>query len=582
MGVSMNGTETLIWLFGGIALILWSVRMIRTGMNRALGNRLHAIVGNASSNRIRSYFGGLLVTCALQSSTATSLIVASLARQRVIATASGLAIMLGADVGTTLAAQLLSFKVHWLAPLFMLFGYGVFSRNENSALRHAGRILIGLGLLMLALRLIMEATEPLRSNPVMLEVITAMSSDPLLCLTVAAMLTWLAHSSLATVLLVMSMASSGLIPLQPAMILVLGANLGGVIAPIVASASYEPAGRRVPAANALVRVIGVLACLPLIGFASQYVALSSTDIARQLVNFHTAFNVLLSLLALPWCGTVAGILQKLIPDQKEEASAGTPMFLDERTLETPDVAITVATREARRMADILSVMLHQTMLAIRVEDPGMIQHIRQTDNTVDQLYDRIKLFVTRIAGTELDHEQSTRAMEIVTFVTNLEHIGDIIDKSLMDLAEKRLKQGISFSEDGIREIESLHAEICGSLDLAISIFNTGDVSLAKQLIARKQDMQQRERNSYDAHLIRLASGTPNTVKSSSLHVDIIRDLRRIHSHLVAIAHSVIDENRTFPSVAKSRVAHEAAGNSDSTDETCLSLLGGQPAANPQT
>jgi phosphate:Na+ symporter len=557
----MNGSETLIWLLGGIALVLWSVRMIRTGTNRAFGNRLHSFVGRISKNRLGAYFGGMAVTCGLQSSTATSLIVAALARQGAVTTAAGLAIMLGADVGTTLAAQLLSFKVHWLSPLLILAGYALFSRYEQNPRRHIGRIMIGLGLLMLALRLIMEATDPLRSHPVMIEVVQALANEPLLCLLITALLTWLAHSSLATVLLIMSMASGGLVPLDAAVIMVLGANLGGVIAPIVASASYEPAGRRVPAANALVRIIGVVLCLPFAAMTLPYLAHFAPDPARQIVNFHTAFNLILSLAALPWCNSVAAVLTRMLPDAEEEVKPGTPMYLDERTLETPAVAITAASREARRMADMLSVMLHQTMLAIRVNDRTVIERIRETDDAIDRLYDKIKMFVTRIAREDLDEDESTRAMEIIAFVTNLEHVGDIIDKSLMDLAEKRVKAGISFSAEGIAEIEAIHASLCASLDMAIGIFTTRDQDLAHALLKRKSEMRMRERESYDAHLVRLTSGNPATMKSSSLHLDIIRDLRRIHSHLTAIAYAVLDQHG-LPAMPKreAEVAGHANGN----------------------
>ncbi|MEM6901757.1 MAG: Na/Pi cotransporter family protein [Pseudomonadota bacterium] len=538
----MNGSETLIWLLGGVVLILWAIRMIRTGMTRAMGSKLHDLVGIAARNPVTAYLSGVIVTCGLQSSTATSLIVASLARQGAVTTAAGLAIMLGADVGTTLAAQILSFRVDWLAPVFILVGYIVYRRYEHDPKRHFGRIAIGLGLLILALGLITEATDPLRSHPIMVQLLQAMAGEPLLCLVFAAIVTWLAHSSLATVLLVMSISAGGALPMDAAFMLVLGANLGGVIAPIVASASYETAGRRVPAANALVRIVGVIVALPFLPLVMQYVPTIDADPARQVVNFHTGFNLVLSLLALPWCFAVARILTSLMPDEPQGETPGTPLYLDERTLGAPTVAIAGATREARRMADQLSGMLHQSMAAIRTNDAAIIDRIREADDALDQLYGRIKLFVTQISFEELDPEESERAMEIITFVTNLEHAGDIIDKNLMDLADKKRKKGVDFSPEGISEIESLHMNVCSSLDLAIGVFTTRDRDLARDLLERKAALRQLERDSYDAHLQRLVSGNPATIESSSLHVDIIRDLRRIHSHLTAIAHAVLDQD----------------------------------------
>ena len=535
----MTGSEILLWMIGGVTLILWSVRMIRTGMSRAFGSNLHAVIGRLASNRLAAYFSGMAVTLALQSSTATSLIVASLAHQGALSTAAGLAIMLGADVGTTLAAQFLSFKVHWLAPLTITLGYVIFSLHEGGPKKHFGRVLIGLGLLMLALRLIMQASEPLRGNPVIAEVMQSLSSEPLLCLLLAAILTWLAHSSLAIVLLVMSLADGGTLTPIAAVTLVLGANLGGTLAPLVATAGQAVAARRIPAANTLVRLIGVIVTLPLIGVAVHWLGKIDPEPARMVVNFHTFFNVILSILALPFCKTVGKILEKLLPDQPAPDDGSQPLYLDDRLLETPAVALAAAAREARRMSDVLAGMLHKSMICLRQSDDRLIDDVRRTDDIIDRLNEAIKLYVTKIARQEVDTDQSARAMEIIAFVTHLEHAGDIIDKNLMELAIKKHKSGVTFSHEGIAEIEDIHASITRSLDLAIGAFTTRDHAMARELLSRKADMRDQERRSYDAHLARLTAGNPDTIKTSGLHLDIVRDLKSMHSQLLAIAHAVL-------------------------------------------
>lgn len=545
----MSGSEILLWMIGAVTLILWSVRMIRTGMSRAFGSKLHAVMGKLAKRRMAAYAAGILVTIALQSSTATSLIVASLAHQGALSTSAGLAIMLGADVGTTLAAQFLSFKVHWLAPLFITIGYITFNAHEGGPKKHFGRVLIGLGLLMLALRIIMQSSEPLRGNEVVAEVIQSLSKEPLLCLLVGAIMTWLAHSSLAIVLLTMSLADGGTLTPVAALTLVLGANLGGTFAPLFATAGQGVAARRIPAANCFVRLIGVLIALPLIGYAVEWLSMIDKDHARLVVNFHTGFNIILSILALPFCQTVGRFLERIIPDTPPIDDGSQPLYLDERLLETPGVAIAAAAREARRMADVMAAMLHKTMICLRQGDERLIEEIRTTDNIIDRLNEAIKLYVTKIARQELDTEDSARAMEIIAFVTHLEHAGDIIDKNLMDLAGKKLKSGVSFSREGIGEIETLHAGITRSLDLAIGAFTARDPEIAKRLIARKTEMRELERRSYDAHLARLTAGNPDTIKSSSLHLDIVRDLKVMHAQFVGIAHAILT-----PSVMPERIA----------------------------
>lgn len=539
----MSGSEILLWMIGGVTLILWSVRMIRTGMSRAFGSKLHAVMGALARRRVAAYLAGILVTIALQSSTATSLIVASLAHQGALSTSAGLAIMLGADVGTTLAAQFLSFKVHWLAPLMITIGYVTFNAHESGPKKHFGRVLIGLGLLMLALRLIMQSSEPLRHNPMVAEIIEALAKEPLLCLLVGGILTWLAHSSLAIVLLIMSLADGGALSTSAALTLVLGANLGGTFAPLLATAGQGVAARRIPAANTFVRLLGVVAALPLCGMAVDWLGHIDKDPARIVVNFHTGFNIILSLLALPFCQTVGRFLERIIPDAPPVNDGSQPLYLDDRLLETPGVAIAAAAREARRMGDVLAAMLHKTMICLRQGDDRMVDEIRQIDNVIDRLNESIKLYVTKIARQELDSDDSARAMEIIAFVTHLEHAGDIIDKNLMELALKKNKSGVTFSREGIAEIEGLHAGITRSLDLAIGAFTSRDPEMARRLVDRKAEMRELERRSYDAHLARLTAGNPDTIRTSSLHLDIVRDLKVMHSQFIAIAHAILTPSR---------------------------------------
>ncbi len=536
----MNATSLLIQMIGSVALLLWAVRMIRTGVTRAFGARLRGLVARAAGSRLRAFAAGFAVTVLLQSSTATALIVTSLASRGVMATAAALAVMLGADVGTTVAAQILSFKLHALAPLLITVGVGMFLSAEAGIRRHLGRFSIGLGLLLLSLRLLLEATAPLRESALLSSVLAALTSEPLLAILLAALLTWFAHSSLAIVLLIMSLAGHGVIAAVPAFALVLGANLGGGIAPVVATAGSAPAGRRAPVGNLVMRALGVVLAIPLLPYAAPYLAALEADAARQVVNFHTAFNILLAVIMLPWVGQLALLCERLFPEPPPEADPAAPRYLDREALDTPPVALAAAAREALRMGDVVQSMLSASLDALERNDLALIQKIRSQDNILDRLHESIKMYLTEISRQELDRAESRRYQEILSFITNMEHIGDIIDLNLMEIAEKKARGQLRFSREGAAELRRIHAKVMDHLQLALGIFMTGDARLARQLVAEKQLLRQLERQAYENHLRRLQARIADTVQTSSLHLDVIRDLKRINSHLTAIAYPLLE------------------------------------------
>ncbi len=537
----MTATAVLVELLGIVALLLWAVRLVRTGITRAFGPRLRSLVARAANNRSRGFAAGFLVTVALQSSTATALIVASLASRQVLPTLTALAVMLGADVGTTVAAQILSFKPHILSPALLLVGVALYVTYESGPQRHIGRILVGLGLLLLALRLMLETTAPLRESPALVAVIAMIGDEPTIALVVAALLTWLAHSSLATVLLIMSLAEHGVIGPETAFAFVLGANVGGGIAPVVMTLRSEAPGRRAPIGNLVLRTAGALLLLPLVPWIAPYVALLEADVARQVVNFHTAFNLALALAAMPFLGALRSLLEWLLPEPPPSEDPAAPRYLDREALDSPSVALAAAAREALRMGDVVQDMLGRSIDALRTNDLHLINEIKAEDDILDRLHEAIKFYLTEISKNELDQSESRRYQEILSFVTNMEHIGDIVDLNLMEIAEKKAMENVRFSAQGFAELSNIHEKIMEHLQLALSVFMTRDVRLARQLVAGKATVRELERRAYENHLKRLAQGVPDTIQTTSLHLDVIRDLKRINSHLTAVAYPLLEE-----------------------------------------
>ncbi len=532
--------EILINIFGGVALMLWGIRMVRTGVMRSFGAELRRVLAMSAGRPLQGFGVGFAVTTVLQSSTATTLILSSFAGRGLIGGAAALAIILGADVGTTIVVQVLSFDLTWLSPMLIGAGVIAFLSSEKSKRRSLARTAIGLGLILLALKLIGQASVPLRENEVLSLIVQPLSNELLLAVFLTALLTWVAHSSVAVVLFVMSLAALQVLNMQLALAMVLGANLGGGIIPVIATLGEKPAGRRVAIGNFMMRAIGVLVIVGLLPWMQPYLAILSSDPSHMVANFHTAFNVVLALAFLPFVSVVHKLTKRIIPSQDASDDPGAPKYLDQSSFDAPAVALSCAARESLSMGDTVRDMLARSLEVFRGNNPELLREIERADDIVDQLHESIKLYLTRLSREELDTAESERNVEVLSFTTNLEHIGDIIDKNLMDLASKKIKKRASFSQDGFRELETFHGHILENFDLAMNVFMTGDLEMARRLIQQKVAVRDLERIYAEAHYARIGEGRPESIETSSLHLDVLRDLKRINGHLTSVAYPILD------------------------------------------
>jgi phosphate:Na+ symporter len=535
------GSLTLLDLMGGVALLLWGLHMVHSGVVRAFGSNLRRFLGRALRNRFLACGAGVAVTALLQSSTATGLMTASFVSGGSVELVPALAIMLGANIGTTLIVQLLSFNASAAAPILILVGVVAFKRSEKPRTRDLGRVAIGVGLMLLSLHILLDTLAPAENAPIVRGLLAAMTGDPLLCLLLAALLTWAAHSSVTVVLLVMSLAYANFISPVAAISLILGANLGSAINPLVeGSQSDNPASRRLPLGNLLNRVVGCVLVLPFVQPIAQAFAHFESNPSRMAADFHTAFNVALALLFILPLDGLAAFLTRLLPERVKPSDLSTPLYLDEAALTTPSVALVCAARETLHIGDIVETMLRQTMVALLTDNRELIAEISRMDDAVDKLDEAVKLYVTKITRDSLGERDGQRAMEIISFSINLEHVGDIIDKNLMELANKKIKRKLVFSKEGAAELRAFHQEVLDNLKLGFSAFLSEDVAIARKLINEKAQLRAAEFAAAESHLARLREGRPESIESSSLHLDILRDLKRIHSHICSAAYPVLE------------------------------------------
>ena len=526
---------------GGVALLLWGLHMVQSGILRAFGSDLRHLLSKALGNRFAAFAAGLGLTTLLQSSTATALMTASFTAQGAIGLVSALAILLGANVGTTLIVQLLSFNISAAAPALFIAGVVAFRSGSRSRIKDLGRVSIGLGLVLLALHILLDTLQPAESAPGARVLLGAITGDPVMCILLAALLTWLAHSSVATVLLIMSLAYSTFITPTATLALVLGANLGSAINPLFEGARRgDAASYRLPVGNLLNRLVGVVLVAPFLHPIAEAMRALQPDMAKMTAEFHMAFNVLLAVAFIGLLGPLARLLEKLFPARKDAADPASPRYLDETALDTPSLALADAARETLRMGDLVEVMLQQVMRALMTNDRALVREVSRMDNVVDKLDEAIKLYVTKLTRGSLDEREGHRAMEIISFSINLEHIDDIIDKNLTELAAKKIKRKFQFSSEGAEELAAFHKRILESLRIALGVFMSGDIKDARKLIAEKAQLRNAELAAAERHFERLRAGRPETLETTSLHLDVLRDLKRIHSHICSVAYPVLE------------------------------------------
>jgi phosphate:Na+ symporter len=541
------GSIVLLDLMGGVALLLWGLHMVLSGVLRAFGPNLRRFLAKALRNRFSAFGAGLCLTALLQSSTATGLMTASLTADGLVSLVPALAIMLGANVGTTLIVQVLSFDISALAPVLFIAGLVAFRVGGSSLTKALGRIAIGLGLMLLALHILLDTLAPAEQAPAVRELLASLTGDPVLCILIAAALTWAAHSSVAVVLLVMSLAYSHFVTPEAAVALVLGANLGSAVNPLVEGGIQgDPASRRLPVGNLINRFVGILIVVPFLPAITRELTALQPDAARMTAEFHMLFNIALAAVFIGALDPLARLLVRILPEKKQPSDAALPRYLDEAALATPPLALANAARETIRMGDTVEAMLRDIMTALLNNDRKLATEVSRMDNVVDGLDEAIKLYITKLTRDSLDDREGHRAMEIISFTINLEHIGDIIDKNLCQLALKKIKRGNQFSPEGAAELTAFHKRVCESLQAAFGIFMTGDVEAARRLVREKAELPKAELEAADRHFERLREGRPESLETTSLHLDVLSDLKRIHSHICSVAYPVLEAAGELP------------------------------------
>ena len=543
----MSGSLVLLHLAGAVALLLFATRQVRTGVERAYGDVLRHRLRAILKNPLLAVGAGAALAICLQSATAVALIVGSFAGSGIVGGTAGLLAVLGADVGSALVVKLLSFDLELLVPVCLVAGTALFMATTRRDLLQLGRILIGIGLLILSLRMIGEASEPLRQSQILPVVVNYLSGDPVTAFLLAAIMTWLFHSSVAAILLIVALAARGLVPAELGVVLVLGANIGGGIIAVMLSRAAPLKARIVPLGNLIMRGAGALVAMIAVVWLKPPLGLLGAGIPEQLVHAHIAFNLLLVLIGMPLAGIVFRLAERitLMNARKtpEEQLATTELSaLSEAALDSPSQALANATREVVRVCETVEIMLKRIMELYEAADDDKIKALSALDDRVDRKHAAIKLYLAKVTSRTLTEAEALRCQELIGACVKLEQVGDIIVRNMLVHVKKKLDRGLGFTEEGWRELAAFHTAVLANARMAFNVLVSRDPETARQLVVEKDRLRDLEKATSQSHFLRLRDGTPKSVETSSIHLDTIRDLKQINSLLASMAYPVLEEH----------------------------------------
>ena len=526
--------------------MLFGIRSLRKGTDRVFGAKFRKLVQTATQGRVRAVLAGFLISILAPSSTAMALLSVEAVSAGYAALQQVLALMLGANVGFTITVQLLAFKFYVYNAYFIAIGVPLYLFNKRQNVLGAGQALFGVGFLLLAIQILSAAVAPMKNSADMLELIKVFENHPFWLVMLAIVLQVGVQSSTTTIGIGIALCSQQVIHLEAALAIVIGANIGIGVTSLVAGFSQIDT-RRMALGVLFIKLVGAAIIVPIlpgvVGLLEPLTMAGETHDTQLIANVHTAFNIGLALLFLPLVPFLSRVLEKWVPSRGSAEDKVGARYLDPSALESPPLALGQATREILHMADVLRGMLRNAYRCFQEGNETLCEKVRKEDDTVDLLNNEIKAYITRLSQQALNTEDSRREIALLTFANELENVGDIIDKNLIELAEKKIALRVDFSKEGWVELEGYFQKVLENFEIAISAFASQDKILAEQLLRHKQHINELERDLRNRHFHRLQEGLTESFETSAIHLDVLTNLKRINSHLTAAAYPILENGR---------------------------------------
>ena len=531
----------LLNIAGAAALLIYAVRMVRTGVERAFAVQLRRWLRASSGNRVLAAGSGAIVALLLQSATALAVMAGGFIATGAISASVGLAMLLGADVGSPIVVQALVLRPSWLAPLLLLAGVATFLRSQEKPGRQIGRILIGLALVFVALGMIADASVPIRTLPELQVVAVYLQSDPVSAFVLGALLAWVVHSSVATILLVMTFAAEGILSIPVATAVVLGANLGGSLIAVTLMLGATAGARQMVWANAILRGGGAAACLTALTLVSHDWSWLGAQAGQQVINLHLVFNLLVLVLGLPLVGPLQRAVALVIRDSATGVSDERPSALDPAALGNPDRAVACAAREVLHMGELAEAMLRPVMPLFLKWDQTVAAGLLDSEMRLDQMYSATKTYLSQLDIRGPDLDLTRKVAELLDQAALYEAAGDSVTRLAMGLAKKLNSEGVRFSARGTDDLSEFHDFVLTNAQAALHVQMSGNPAAARELVRQKERARQLERFYQDAHLDRLRDGNPETSATSNIHLETLRELKQINTCFITVAYPILTE-----------------------------------------
>ncbi|MDC9720541.1 MAG: Na/Pi cotransporter family protein [Gammaproteobacteria bacterium] len=516
-------------------MLIWGLKRVQQGMKRAFGGRLTYFIRDRFAGVWSALGLGVMLTLILQSSTASALLAASLGVQG----EAGLALLLGADVGTTLVALILSFDLSALSPLLVAIGVFMELRAKDKRQHGIGEALMGLGLMLLALGLLRQQAVPLQGSDLFSEMLRSLIAEPWLAIVFAALLTFLLHSSLVMVLLLAGLVGAQVIGVESGLLLILGVNIGSAGIPVYLSRKSSNAKRVAPLGNLILRTIGAMAFAPWVSevhFGLNYVSL---DPAWQVVLMHCLFNVVVAAFGMLIVSQLAGWIDTRLP-RETLAPLPSPKYLKDVQDTAPSAALANVVRDTLTMGELLEEMLREVHLGMTERYDALEKKIHQSDDIIDDFHQQINAYLLELGGQDLTEDERHRCQDLLLFITNIEHAGDTLERSMTLLLKKKNSLHIDFTAYEHEALDTNMKAIFKVMPMSFQVMMSEDVSSARGLIQAKHEFNTSHQQYLDGQQHRAMQADKTNPLAHSLFTDLMRDIKRLHSHFTAIAYPVLN------------------------------------------
>lgn len=531
--------QFLINIAGAAALLIWAVRLLRTGVERAYAVQLRTVLRRSNSSRWQAAGNGVIAALCLQSATAVAVLVSNFTIKGGVGLWAGIAILLGADIGSAIVSQILLVRQEFMIPLLLLVGVVLFLRSSRNELRQFGRILIAIALIFVSLEMIRTATAPLTDSPAAASVMAYLGTDIVTSFLIGALFAWAVHSSVAAVLFFVTLNTQGLLPVSGAAAMILGANAGGAFLAFVLTLTAAPTARKMVIANLGLRGGG--AALMLVAISQGLFELSwlGEDPARQAINLHLAFNFGLALVCLPLLGMIVKVVEALIPSATDATITHIhTSALDPATLSHPNRALDCAAREILKIGEQAESMLRSVPRLYEDWDDALVKAMEEKAELVRSMHEDTKLFLAQLNHEKLREEQRERSSDLANIAYHLETAAEAISTGLIDQVRQIRAENSEFSKDGLKDIRDFHDRVLANAQLALSVLMLGAPDAARQLLRAKEKVRDAEKNLQEKHLERLRAGVEASFATSRMHQETLRILKSVNTAFATIGYPI--------------------------------------------